>query len=343
MLAYLRTHARPRTLHIPLSNIPRADLALRTEMTAVLGHAGLAPSDLLTLSELPDNLPPEDTRWLLVDHNALTGQLSKFSSQVTGCVDHHAEEDAVPRDATPRVVEPCGSCMSLVVEESRSLWEDLASREDVPAAEQSNLVRLGLSAILIDTINLTAEHKIRDKDRSAAAFLESKLQASEYSRPSLFQHISSVKEDISSLGFRDILRKDYKEWTEGDLKIGISSVPQGLDYLVDEKAKGSVPDFTAAVNDWAEEKEIDVVVVMTTSTPGGQFRRDLFVWALTDGGETTLHRFVEDASKELQLERYSDGRLDDGSRRIAWRQYNLASSRKQVAPLIREAAKKIWS
>jgi exopolyphosphatase len=327
-------------MHIPLSNIPRADLALRTEMTAVLGGVGLAPSDLLTLSELPDQLRPEDTRWLLVDHNSLTGPLSRFSGQVTGCIDHHADEDVIPRGASPRIIEPCGSCMSLVIEESKGLWEELASRDDDVGAEQGNLAKLGLSAILIDTINLTAEAKIKEKDRTATAFLEGKLQGSQYDRTNLFQDISSVKEDISSLDFRDILRKDYKEWTEGSVKIGISSVPQGLDYLVDEKAHSSVDDFIAAVGDWAGEKELDLVSVMTTSHPDGEFRRDLFVWARSDAGERAVQKFVEEASGELQLETYAQGRLDGGKGRAAWRQHNLAASRKQVAPLIREAAKK---
>ncbi|POR36984.1 Putative exopolyphosphatase, partial [Tolypocladium paradoxum] len=65
LYAYLRSHAPPHSLHIPLSNLPRADLGLRTEMAAVLRRAGLAPADLLTLCELPDTLPPSDTRWLL--------------------------------------------------------------------------------------------------------------------------------------------------------------------------------------------------------------------------------------------------------------------------------------
>ena len=45
VLAYLRTHSPPHTLHIPISNLPRDDLSLRPEMAAVLSHAGLASDD----------------------------------------------------------------------------------------------------------------------------------------------------------------------------------------------------------------------------------------------------------------------------------------------------------
>ena len=336
--AYLRTQAPPRTLHIPLSNLSRSELPLRTEMTAVLGQAGLSPSDLLTVSELPDQLRAEDTRWLLVDHNSLTGPLRKFSGQVVGCVDHHTDEGAVPRDAQPRVIEPCGSCMSLVIEESKSLWEEqLASRND----EEQTLAKLALAPILIDTINLKEKHKVKEKDLSSAAFLEEKLKGSDYTRDSWFETIDQVKSDISGLNFRDIFRKDYKEWTEGDLKLGISSVVKELDYLVDVKAEGSEEKFLDAVEEWATERNLDVVSLMTASNPDGEFQRNLFVWGRSPKGSEALGQFL-DLGKSLKLEPYGNGRLDgDGGKRLAWRQYDLAASRKQVAPLLRDALKKV--
>lgn len=335
VLAYLRTQAPPKTLHIPLSNLPRADLGLRTEMTAVLKHAGLQPSDLLTLSDLPEGLEVEDTRWLLVDHNALTGQLARFNKAITGVVDHHVDENVCPKDAIPRVIDPCGSCMSLVVEESKPLWDKL---EDA-ATEGPKVARLGLAAILIDTINLTAEAKIRPKDKTAAAFLEEKLQGTDYDRKEYFEEVSKVKEDISGLSFRDILRKDYKEWNEGKLKLGIASVVQNLEYLLEEKASGKPDVFFDALSSWAKERELDVVSVMTTSNPDGEFQRHLLVWGVNHEGKDATKRFVDNNTEGLELEPWGDGVLD-GDGRGAWRQCNLKESRKQVAPRLREALKK---
>ncbi|KAG9252650.1 uncharacterized protein F5Z01DRAFT_660166 [Emericellopsis atlantica] len=334
VLAYLQTSSSSK-LHIPLSNLPRPDLALRTEMNAVLGAAQLQPSDLLTLSELPDNLRAEDTTWILVDHNALTGPLQKrFAGRVSGCVDHHAEENVVPKDAVPRVIEPCGSCMSLVVEESKPVWQGLAQEE------ATKLANLGLAAILTDTINLTAEHKIKPKDKTSAAFLAEKLRGTEYNQTRLFEDIGKLKEDLSELSLRDILRKDYKEWNENGLNLGISSVPQGLAYLLDEKASGRVDGLCGALEEWAKEKGLDVVSIMTTSHPGGEFQRHLLVWARSERGEQGLKKFVDAAEKNLQLEKFANGKLDQGMTRLAWQQKNLAASRKQVAPLLREALQK---
>lgn len=342
--AYLRTHAvTPTTLHIPLSNLPRADLALRTEMTAVLQAADLDLKQLLTLSDLPDHLSPEHTRWFLVDHNSLTGQLARYKGQVVGCIDHHEDEGVVSKNVEPRVIEPCGSCMSLIVEETRTLWSDLVkmTKTAEDAEENRKLAMLGLAPILIDTINFTEKHKVKPKDISAADFLEEKVQGFQgYDRKMYFDRVAAVKEDISSLGFRDILRKDYKEWTEGNnLKLGVSSVVKGLNYLTEKKDDQTAQDgFLGAVAAWAEERELDVVSVMTAANnERDQFERNLLVWGRTDKGIEGLRKFADGSSEKLQLTTFGDGQLDDKDNRKAWLQGNLAASRKQVAPLLREA------
>ena len=336
LFAYIRTNTPPHTLHIPLSNLPRSDLALRTEMTAVLRHADLAPKDLLTLSELPD-LDPKDTRWLLVDHNCLTGPLKKFSGQIIGVVDHHADEGAVHAQAEPRVVEPCGSCMSLIVEENRKAWEESAALDPEFASEEEKLAKFGLAAILTDTIDLTAKEKVREKDPKAVSFLVSKIHDKSFDRKKFYEEIAAVKEDISSLCFRDIFRKDYKEWDESGLKLGVSCVVQNFDYLISKG--GSTEALLDNFESWAKERELDVAAIMTTSNPDGEFQRHLLVWGVGEKGEEALRRFAKLGEEKLKLEGWKDGELDDGERRIAWRQRDLAASRKQVAPLLREAMK----
>ncbi|TWU77284.1 Exopolyphosphatase [Metarhizium rileyi] len=340
--AYIRSHTAPHALHIPLSNLPRADLGLRPEMTAVLQHAGLGPRDLLTLSELPD-LPPEETRWLLVDHNCLTGPLKKFKDQVVGCVDHHVDEDALPAHISPRVIEPCGSCMSLVVDECQSAWESLLQGQgkatDMSPSEQDRLVKLALAPILLDTINLTAESKVRPKDTQAVRFLEAQVRHAGFGTSGYYEQISAVKEDISTLSFRDIFRKDYKQWEEGGLTLGVSCVVQGFEYLLQKAETKDV--FLKELAAWTDERALDVVAVMTTSHLGGRFHRQLLVWGMTDRGKEAVNRF-RDLGRPLGLEQWEDGGLDGhgGNTRFAWRQADLTASRKQVAPLLREALKR---
>lgn len=309
-------------------------------MTAVLQRAGLAPTDILTLSELPD-LKPEDTRWFLVDHNALTGQLQKFQSQVIGCIDHHVDEKITSPDVKPRVIEPCGSCMSLIIDESRAAWDAFPAPETEDAAvEDDNLAKLALAPILIDTLDLKEEHKVKEKDILAVQYLHTKLHKHNlFSQANFFEEITEVKEDISQLSFYDILRKDYKEWQEAGLKLGISCVVQNFDYLLEKAGQPSV--FIDDLAAWAKERKLDVASVMTTSNPGGEFQRHLLVWGITDRGVIAANNFPRIAEK-LQLEPWRDGLLDgDDGKRKTWRQKDLSSSRKQVAPLLREALKSV--
>ncbi|KAL2153531.1 hypothetical protein VTH82DRAFT_4686 [Thermothelomyces myriococcoides] len=373
LLAYFRTHTPSHALHIPVSNIPRADLALRSELNAVLRPAGLKPDDLITLTDLPrEGLKPEDTRLLLVDHNALTGELAKsFSNRVVGCIDHHEDEGAVPHDLPPdqpRIIEKCGSCMSLVLEHCRSAWDAISNLpcegevEDgstIPAAAcDAHLARIALAPILIDTTNLTSKDKTTDRDVRAVELAESKLLSSlgtvssstitsswePYDRQAYHDTLAALKEEIDGLSYRDVLRKDYKRWTEGPLALGVSAVVRGFDHVFAHVGARSRDAFLAALRDWAREdgQRLDVAAVMTVSRPGGVFTRELLVWGLNEKGVEAVGRFHRKFTEPLGLEAWNGGELDGGGEgkaewRVCWRQKAVSHSRKQVAPMLREA------
>jgi exopolyphosphatase len=291
-----------------------------------------------------------EASWLLVDHNALTGQLSRYAKHVTGVIDHHDDEGAVPPGVVPRKIEPCGSCMSLVINSSKGLWESLA----LDTAEQARLARLGLAPVLIDTSNLANKDKVTPKDVKAARFLEARARGTDgdngYDRARYYEEIQAVKEDLSPLTLRDILRKDYKEWhgqthAGARLKLGISSVAASLDWLVCDKADGKKARFADVLADWADERELDLVSVMAMTTVDGNRQRGLVLWARSDGGQRAFRAFLggKRGAASLQLETWCDGALDEGETRRAWRQRNLAASRKQVAPMLRDALDKAAS
>ncbi|KAK0641320.1 hypothetical protein B0T16DRAFT_336250 [Cercophora newfieldiana] len=350
LLAYFRSQTPPHTLHIPLSNLPRADLALRPELGAILRPAGLQPDDLLTLSDLPrDGLRPENTRWFLVDHNAPTGDLaSQFTSAssspsdlLIGCIDHHDDEDTIPSSA-PRTFAKCGSCISLIVDHCRPAWDSLPSSSPDETTISSQLAHLALGPILIDTSNLASRDKTTPWDIRAVEFTESKIHSStNYDRTAYFDEITRLKEDISSLSYRDVLRKDYKRWTDGGLALGISSVVQGLEYLTTEF--GSKEEFLDELRRWAKEQRLDIAAVMTTSRPGGKFTRELLVWAYGEDAVKVARQFAKRDTEALGLEKWREGDLDDaasaGEWRVCWVQKGVEHSRKQVAPMLRDAMK----
>ncbi|KAM3523568.1 hypothetical protein NHJ13051_005001 [Beauveria bassiana] len=358
VLAYIRSHIAPKRLHIPLSNLPRDDLALRNELVPVLAKADLEASDLITLSELPQELDPKDTEWVLVDHNVLTGNLKKYESRVVGCIDHHVDERAVSVQATPRVIETCGSCMSLVVQHYADAWRGLLNAKlpsiatNNPASKHlTQLAQVALAPVLIDTINLTNAAKVRPEDSRAAKLLKTELMHDDpnFDPNAYYEQVTAAKEDLSKLSLRDILRKDYKEWENCGIKLGISCAVQNFDFLLEKAAAaaaasplgaGNGPDvLLRELRSWAQEQALDIASVMTTSNnnPGGEFQRHLLVWGLTGPGKKAAERFKKDNTETLNLTQWNGGVLDEQGSRHAWRQLDLESSRKQVAPLLRDA------
>lgn len=358
VLAYLRSHDQRKILHIPLSNLPRDDLALRPELSAVLRRAGVRPAELLTLSDLPkDQLSPATTRWLLVDHNVMTGDLGKqFGASVVGCVDHHVNEGVVrAADADePLVIRNCGSCASLVVEHSQNSWEALASAgadtagKDGASVEDrglwdAQLAFVALAPILIDTTNLTSKDKTTETDVRAVEFTEGLIRraGAEYERNEYFEEITRLKQDLSQLSYRGVFRKDYKSWSDGGFKLGTSSVAQGFEYLL--TTIGEKEAFLAELRKWSEEQELDIVAVLTALQIDGKFARELLVWAFTADAVKTVKAFADKNKSELGLETWQDGKLDDTSGekewRMCWRQNRIEHSRKKVAPLLRDSMK----
>lgn len=306
----------------------------------------MGASDLITLTELPDNLDPKDTEWILVDHNCLTGPLQKFDSRIIGCIDHHVDEGTISVQALPRIIETCGSCMSLIVHKYAKEWRDIIQRQGSVSREFTQLAQVAMAPILIDTINLTDPAKVRPKDQSAAKLLEAEfMEDPNFDPTTYYEAINAGKEDLSQLSLRDILRKDYKEWDEGGIKLGISCSVQNLDFLLEKAiteagsaAKGPEV-LLRELATWAEERKVDIASIMTTSNAGGVFQRHLLVWGVTDASKKAVKRFKDDATDKLQLTEWHDGLLDGDGPRFAWRQYELSASRKQVAPLLRDAMK----
>lgn len=252
-------HKRPT---VPLIPIDRNDLDLRAENIYALKQAGiLKPRDqLLFLSDIPQLQSPDTPfpshRFVLVDHNKIKDRYlaNNPEARVVAVVDHR-EDEGLYKHANPRIVLPCGSCCShitAVVLPSR----DNPSGVNVPR----ELATLLLCAIMIDTDGLRPGGKALQIDRDSAAtliplstyaqtitpFLLSTLSTGtkpngnavydEKSMKDLAATLSSKKTDLSHLGTRDLLRRDYKEydyrveWLPGSptLRVGLSTIPVPL-------------------------------------------------------------------------------------------------------------------
>lgn len=337
----------PTPSPIPFLSIPRADLALRPEILHLCSLFSISPSDLLFTDDPPiASLPASDTTLTIVDHNRLESDIrSHFpdDSAVRAVIDHH-DDEGFYLSASPRIVEKSGSCTSLITNQFKSSFP-------TEGPIRGDLARLTLAAVLIDTTNMT--NKVTQHDEKALKFLEMQIQksASEggggvsepWDRKAFFDGIWGAKNDVDHLPLRDLLRKDWKEWVEtvdgtGEKKkVGIASVLRELKWLKEREVGDG---FVDGVKAWAEERELDVACIMTTTGRGGEFRRELLVWELNDRASGCISTFTEKAEEAgLGLETWQNGCLDERFERRAWTQADLTASRKQVAPLLRESVR----
>jgi len=319
-------------------------------MTAVLARAGLEPRDLLTLDDLPQGgqnaASSDDLSLYLVDHNSPTGIIKeRYGTRVVGCVDHHADENFVSKDVQPRVIETSGSCVSLIVEHCREAWDSLAREakvsQDAAEADKS-MALMALGVIFSDTVNLRAKDRVTPWDVRAVEYLEEKLGGTGYDREKYCDEIHRVRRDLDGLSLRDIFRKDYKEWVEGGMKLGTSAVVQNFDYLLG-RAGGSADVLMGELGKWAEEKGLDLVSVMTLATHDGRYEREVLLWGRNEKAVEASRDFEKAEQAELDLHSFRDGLLDldaHGQWGKAWKQGNLKHSRKQVAPMIRDAMRR---
>ncbi|KAB8234716.1 putative exopolyphosphatase [Aspergillus alliaceus] len=314
---------------------------------------------------------------VLVDWNALPigtpdGQKGKGSLDgletvdfnVIGCIDHHQDDGFLRPGIDLKVIEKSGSCASLVTQtlNKRGLWlQDAAAANNLQMAAEEQIASLAMTPTLIDTANLTAKDKVTQFDLQAVDFLSPKLSKGTADEDKLYAQVLEAKQNsLDLLTVDEILDRDYKQWTETSprepeklLNIGFCSMVKSISWVV-RKAE-SPQAFLQAVYKFAAKRELGIVVVMAAfSSNDDRFHRELFVCALDESlAVDALKNFVEQSGSKLGLEEWSplDGdeevlskvikdtlNSDDTHKwRHIWKPADITKSRKQVAPMMREA------
>ncbi|XP_070692309.1 exopolyphosphatase PRUNE1 isoform X2 [Pempheris klunzingeri] len=115
--AYFLSKSHRDMLALPLLNIRRSDLSLRSDNVALLQQVCL-PVDLLLFRDQLDLRALQRAgrlRLTLVDHNILPRSDSDLEAAVVEVIDHHLLERP-PSPSCPVTVEMVGSCATLVTE-----------------------------------------------------------------------------------------------------------------------------------------------------------------------------------------------------------------------------------
>lgn len=275
----------------------------------------------------------------------------RFGTRVVGCVDHHVDEGAIPDDTgdEPRLIEKSKSCMSLVVQYCREAWHELSQDIGSQSPEGKLLVQqlldVALAPILVDTGNSKEKTEQLAKDHEALALLGEfrgePLNNSE--RDAYFDLLLARKVAIEELSLRDNFRKDYKAWKEAGILLGMSSIAQGPDYIF-KKMEVAPETFLQEYRTFAEERNLDIACIMMSSPPDQKHprpKRWLLLWALNERGTKAAETFYDANHDTLGLSPLPNDGLDleniGSEYRRFWRMDQPQHTRKQVAPMLRNA------
>lgn len=317
--------------------------------TIHLLHSAFTPSDIYKDGELAEKLD-----LILVDHNApaietITREDDRSRFQVVGCIDHHVEEDYVPQKAEPRIVTlGIGSCMSLVAQHLRhlNLWTGGKDEKGHPGFQQ--ISRLALTPILIDTWNLQAPgNRVSQVDRDQVAFLDPQTGPG-FKRDDLFQQVQTAKTEAPNLlRMQEIFAHDYKSYVvdvneDEQLIIGIDSVTRDFGWL-SEHAGGKdklVDEMIKYARDG--KKKLEIFSLLTRRDD----RKEVGIFTFGEHGKQSIQQFEQTAdilqlqswSEDDELSKVLDEKLGSGSWKVWW-MGDTSQSRKQVAPLLRDALK----
>ncbi|GAQ08933.1 hypothetical protein ALT_6254 [Aspergillus lentulus] len=356
-----------RVLHEHVLTVADFAALLRQYHAEPTDHRITADATLLDWNALPHRAPNGQQGKGSIDG------LPSVDFCTVGCIDHHVDEGFLPpAESLPRgqplLVRPAGSCTSLVVSTLRELdlWQANTEGNAI-STETMQLAKLALAPVLIDTTNLTAKDKVTDADTDAVRFLLSQIDqckstpGSSWDRDAFYEQVLHAKQNsLDLLTVDEILGRDYKQWTEtahqdsSSIQIGFCSMVKSIPWIV--RKAGSPEAFLDALQAFAKRRELGIVVVMTAFTSGqdGRFCRELVACALHDGPAVqALEAFTAQAGPQLGLQEWNsvEGDSEDHSQAIRsafnnsdapvwrriWLQYDVTKSRKQVAPLVRDA------
>jgi len=348
-------HANGIGQYLPILAIPKNDLSLRPELLQLFKESGIDSNDICTLENIQD-IDPGRTSLFLVDHNVPRGSVNDLFDiekeatkvRVRGIIDHHEDEQlfASQVEAMERFdIRKVGSCASLV---TQWMMGQPSTQQSSPTAtngpdlirqnpqEAAGIAQLLLAAILIDTASLSSS-KTTDIDRSAVQFLTTLLP--DFGTLDFYETIQTAKMSIDGMTFRDLLRRDFKEYDSPLGKLGMSTIIRSIPDLKDhyEKLKDELLAFL-------KERKLAVHIIMSVKVETESIQRGGLI---VSNNEAVVNRFKEQGKEEFQITD-AEGRLQglvkglpDGWTGWVFEQGDLNSSRKQIAPFAMKVLKQI--
>lgn len=259
---------QPPVLYIPLLNIRREDLLLRKDVHYLLQWAGIPIHTLLFLDDDPPLqglLQQNRLNLHLVDHNVLRPKQKHLFPAVISIIDHHVNERLPYPLLTPKhtCIEQVGSTATLIAEKIA------ATPSIVLTPEMATLL---LAPILIDTSNLHSIEKTTDRDRAAVSILRS--VAFQNLPQHFYKELLERKNDTTELTSTMLLNKDFKEYLDGALLYGISTLPATICWKLDECSH-----LAPLLKSYSLERELSLLIILMSNQDQAKLKRTLIVYS----------------------------------------------------------------
>ncbi|XP_049271601.1 uncharacterized protein LOC119394114 isoform X2 [Rhipicephalus sanguineus] len=318
--AYLLHELQPvaTLLVVPVLNIARKDVKLRTEITYFFEQVDISLDTLVCRDEidLKKLLAQSKLSLTLVDHNLLPKEDADLQPAVQEIIDHHRLETSHRCDKT---VEMVGSCCTLVAEKV------LHSKPELFTPQVALLL---YGTILLDTVCLSESAR-----RTTAKDLEmvSKLQAvlPDLNKEEVFKPLCRAKSNVEGLTLDELLRKDLKVVCSSAKRIALSSVPAELKSICQENT------MEAELGKFCKTHGYSALIILTIAVDekSNSVQRQLAVFSpdiVLKQQLTSTLLAVGDPSLDLQVSHMSTDHL------ITFVQGNTQASRKVILPVVRK-------
>ncbi|XP_018615395.2 exopolyphosphatase PRUNE1 [Scleropages formosus] len=305
---------------VPVLNIKRSELALRTDSTFLLRQSGLPQEALVFRDEvdLPGLGRAGRLALTLVDHNILPSADGALEGAVVEVIDHHVLE-RTPSDSCAVTLESVGSCATLVTE---------CIAREAPELLDRQMAQLLYGTIVLDCVNMAPEaRKVTPKDSQYAVWLESRFPDLP-PRGALFQSLQNAKFDVSGLTTEQMLLKDMKATSGGDLSLAVSVVYVTLEAFLQRRG------LQQELCEFCHKYRFGLLVAMTISyNENNEPFRQLAVYSSSTLYREEVSRALENAQNPcLKLSPISSPYADVK----AYLQGNIVASRKKVLPIIKD-------
>ncbi|NWW96205.1 PRUN1 Exopolyphosphatase, partial [Rhynochetos jubatus] len=316
-----KTSPASKAAFIPVLNIPRADFALRTETTFLLREEGIPASSLIFRDEIDlGGLHRAGLLSLtLVDHHVLPSADAALEGAVVEVLDHRPlERDRVPGCRV--TAEPVGSCATLVTER--------IARGPLGVLDRPTAALLH-GTILLDCVNLSpAAGKVTPRDVACVSLLEESFPELP-PRDTVFQALQAAKFDVSGLTTEQMLRKDLKVVSGGELLLATSAIYVDLETFL--RRPGLLQDLDAFCR---ARGYAGLVAMMISFNERNEPSRQLAVYSRHETLRGAVCRALEKVTEPaLQLQPLPSPWSCVGT----YGQGNAAASRKKVLPILRAA------